>query len=494
MEDGGSRMEVFLVGNKKQYIHKDLKETENMRKTFPHSICILLIPFFSGCSVLKIERPPESYEEIKVQPPVSYLSIPFEADLKKMERLVNQQFGGLIYADTSFDDNDNDNLMVKAWKMADIKLSMEGNQVFYQVPLSVWIKKKFVIGAFGIGVSDTREVTGSVILKFRTRITIQNDWSISAITFSDGYEWVTAPVLQLAGGISIPLLFISDLLLEANQKDINTQIDKAFQSSFDLKSYLTPIWNTIQVPIKLSDEYPLWVKITPLEISTVPLQGSSNMISYTIGIKAYTELFYGDEPAYKVNENLPDLKITSRLDNDFNISLGLDVPFIHINEIANKQMVGFQYRQGKNLIEVKEVFLFGSGGKIVVALNIAGTIKGTIYLSGKPYYDRETSSLRVKELDFDIRTKNVLIRSASWIFHQNLLQTLEQQLSFPIGDQLQSARTQLQSYLDGNKKVQYFGISGTIDKPEIGDILITRQSVKAMIIFTGKIKITLDTE
>jgi len=465
-----------------------------MKRNFLILFCLLLFLGFSRCSVLKIERPPESYEEIKVQPPVSYLSIPFEADLIKMERLINQQFRSLIYADTSFDDNDQDNLMVKAWKMADIKLTMDGNQIFYQVPLSVWIKKKFVIGAFGIGVSDTREVTGNVILKFRTRIAIQNDWSISATTFSDGYEWITTPVLQLAGGISIPLPFISDLILEANQKDINTQIDKAFQSSFNLKSYFTPIWNTIQMPIKLSDEYPLWVKITPLEISTVPIQGSSNMINHTIGIKAYTELFYGDEPAYKVNENLPDLKITSRLDNDFNISLGLDVPFMHINEIANKQMVGFQYRQGKNLIEVKEVFLFGSGGKLVVALKIAGTIKGTIYLSGKPYYDRETSSLKVKELDFDIRTKNVLIRSASWIFHQNLLQNLEQQLSFPIGDQLQSARNQLQSYLDGNKKVQYFGISGTIDKPEIGDILITKESVKAMIIFTGKIKIALDTE
>jgi len=469
-------------------------KSDTMRRIIFLSVCLFLVLGFAGCTVLKIQRPPESYEENNIQPPVSYLCIPFEADLKKMERLVNQQFRGLIYADTSFDDNNHDNLMVKAWKMADIKLTMDGNQVFYQVPLSVWIRKKFIIGAFGIGVSDTREVTGNVVLKFRTWLAIQKDWTISAITFSDGYEWITTPVLQLAGGISIPLPIISDLLLEANQKDINTQIDKAFQSSFDLKSYFTPVWNKIQVPIKLSGEYPLWVKITPLEISTVPLQGSSDRIGHMIGIKAYTELFYGEEPAYQVNNTLPDLRITSRLDNNFNISLGLDVPFIHINEIADKQLAGFQYRQGNYLVDVRDIFLFGSGDKIVVALNISGTVKGTIYLSGKPYFDRETSSLKVKDLDFDIRTKNVLIRSASWIFHQNLLQNLERQLSFPIGDQLQSAQTQLQSYLDGNKKIQFLGISGTIDKPEIGDILITRESVKAMIIFRGKIKISLETE
>jgi hypothetical protein len=468
--------------------------SDPMKRNYILSFLLFLFLGFTGCSVLKIERPPESYQEIKIQPPVSYLSIPFEADLKKIERMVNQQFKGLIYADTSFEDDNNDNLMVKAWKMADVKLVMEGNQILYQVPLSVWIKKKFVIGAFGIGVSDTREVTGNIILKFRTRIAIQKDWTISTLTLSDGYEWVTTPVLQLVGGISIPLPLISDLILEANQKDINAKIDKAFQSSLDLRSSFLPIWKNIQVPIKLSDEYPLWAKITPLEISTVPIQGSSAMITHTIGMKAYTELFYGDEPAYQVNETLPDLKITSRLDNDFNISLGLDVPFQHINQIASQQLQGYQYRQGKYLVEVKDIFLFGSGDKIVVALNLGGTLKGTIYLSGKPYYDRETSSLRVRDLDFDLRTRNVLARSASWLFHQNLLQTLEQKLSFVIGDQLQSARNQLQSYLDGNKKIQYFGISGTIDKPEIGDILITRESVKAMIIFTGKVKISLDTD
>lgn len=469
-----------------------------MNRRFTTFLSSLLFPLLflslSACTVLKVERPPESYEEINIQPPVSYLSIPLDVDLKKVEQLVNQQFKGLIYADTSFDDNNHDNLMVKAWKMADIKLSMDGNQIFYEVPLSVWIKKRFEIGAFGIGISDTREVTGNVILKFRTRISIQKDWSISTMTFSNGYEWVTTPVLQLAPGISIPLPFISDLLMNANEQDINKSIDKAFQSSFDLKSNLAQIWNKIQEPIKVSDEYPLWAKITPLEISMVPIEGSLDILHHTIGIKAYTELFYGDEPVYHLNETLPDLKITSRLDNDFKISLGVDVPYTNINEIARKQLEGYQYTQGKYRVEIKDIFLFGSEDKLVVALNIAGTIKGTIYLSGKPYFDKETSSLKIKNVDFDIRTKNVLIKSASWLFHQDLVKVLEQKLAFNIGDQLKSAQSRLQSYLDGNKKIQYFGISGTINEPEIGDILITRQSVKAIIIFTGRIKISLETQ
>jgi hypothetical protein len=449
---------------------------------------------FSGCTVLKIERPPESYEEINIQPPVSYLNIPLDVDLKEMEQLVNQQFKGLIYADTSFDNNNHDNLMVKAWKMADIKLAMDGNQLIYQIPLSVWIKKKFEIGAFGIGISDTREVTGNVILKFRTRISIGKDWSFSTMTFSDGYDWVTTPVLQLAPGISIPLPIISDLLMQANLNDINKSIDKALQSSFDLKSNLAKIWNKIQIPIKLSDEYPLWGKITPLEISMVPLQGSIDILHHAVGIKAYTELFYGDEPAFHINETIPELKITSRIDNDFRVSLALDVPFSNINAVAKQQLAGYQYNHGKYRVQVKDILIYGSADKFIIALTISGTVKGTIYFSGTPWYDKETSSVKIKDLDFDIRTKNVLLKTASWLFHQSLVKNIEQKLSFDIGDRLTAAQNQLQSFLDGNKKVQYFGISGTIDKPEIGDILITKQSVKAMIIFTGRIRITVETK
>jgi hypothetical protein len=465
-----------------------------MNRKFIVYFSVLIFLSLAGCSTLKIERPTESYQEVKITPPVSYLSVPFEADLKKLEHLVNQQFKGLIYADTSFDDNDHDDLMVKAWKMSDIKLSLDGNQILYKVPLSVWIKKRYFIGAFGLGVYDTREVTGNVILKFRTRISLKKDWTISSATLTDGYEWITTPVIQIAPGITIPLPVISDILMNANEQEINKNIDRAFQSSFDIKSYFTPVWTKIQQPIKLPGDYPLWAKITPLEISTVPLQGASDMIRHTFGIKAYTELFYGDEPAYKINSALPDLKITSRLDNDFNISLAIDVPFFHINKLAKQQLEGTQYKQGKYVVDVNDIFMFGSNDKVILALNIGGTIKGTIYVAGKPYYDKSTSSLKVKNLDFDIHTKNVLITSASWIFHQGILKNLEDKLSFPIGDQLTSAQTELQSFLDANKKAQYFSISGTIDKPEIGDFIITKESVKAMIIFKGQIRIALETE
>ena len=457
------------------------------------SLVVLLIFFLSfiSCRTIRPERPPESYLQADFHPPYSNINIPVQVDIKKAERMLNRQLQGFLYADTSFENNNNDNLMIKAWKKNDIALAMEGNQLSYSIPLMVWIKKRFVLESFGFSVSDTKEVNAEILLKFKTRLSLNKDWTISSLTTSDGYEWLSTPVLRL-GPVNVPLPVISDVLLSSNQKTINTEIDRAIRASFDLKKGMQKIWTDIQTPIKLGEEYPLWARITPVEVRTVPLQSSAGVINQSIGIKALFELFYGIEPEHTVTEVLPDLKITSRLDNDLNISMMLDIPFSHINELARKQLIGYQTTQGKYNITIMDVFLYGNADKLMVALNISGSLNGSVYLSGKPFYDKETSSLRIQDLDFDIRTKNVLLKSASWIFHHNLLQAIGSKLVYPVGEELKSTRNQLQAYLEGNGKLEYFRISGNINHLDLDDILITRESVKALFSFSGSLNISLD--
>lgn len=452
----------------------------------------IILALFS-CRTIRPERPPESYLPDNFHPPYSNINIPLQVDVKKLENLVNRQLQGFIYADTSFDNNNNDNLMVKAWKKNDITFVMEGNQLSYSVPLTVWIKKRFVLGSFGISVSDIKEVYAEILLKFKTRISLNQNWTISTLTTSDGYEWITTPVLKL-GPLSVPLPIISDILLTSNQKTINTEIDKAISTLIDLKKIARKTWTDIQAPIKLGDDYPVWARITPVEVRTIPLQCSSGVIRQTIGIKALCELFYGSEPAYTVQETLPDLKITSRLDDNLNVNIMLDIPFAHLNEMARKQLIGYQLNQGKYQMKVMDVFLYGNGDKLQVALNLSGSLNGTIYLSGRPVYDKETSSLGIRDLDFDIRTKNVLLKSASWIFHYNLLQAIGPKLVYPVGNELKSVRTQLQSYLESNSKTEYFRINGNISKLDLEEIRITRESVKALFSFSGKLSVSLEQE
>jgi hypothetical protein len=456
-------------------------------------VILISILFTASCSRLHIEKPAESYNPESFTPKYSTINIPVQFDIKNLEKLVNRQFNGLVYADTSFENNNKDNLMIKAWKTGDFRISMVKNELSYKIPLRVWIRKKFEIGSFGISLSDSKEVTAEIVLKFRTHITLNKNWTFSTMTFSDGYDWISTPQLKL-GPVNLPIPYIADLIVQGNLSLVNVEIDRSLRSLLDLRQYMQKIWTDIQKPILLSSDYQVWAKITPIEMSTIPLQTTTSIIDHSIGIKAVTALSYGREPEYSVNSTLPEIRITSRIDNSFQINLPVDIPFEKINELARQQMVGYQVTQGTHQIRVNDLSVYGHGDDLVVALNVSGSINGTIYLAGKPFYDKDSSSIKIRDLDFDIRTKNVLYKSASWIFHHGLVQTLEKKLQFPVGKDLEQTRKEIQSYLDQHRKLDIFTMDGTIRNLTLNEMIITKNSVKVYFVLEGNINVKMEPE
>jgi hypothetical protein len=455
------------------------------------TITVLLV--LTACSTLRIERPPESYTEAAVAPKFSTLNIPFHFEINNLERMLNKQLTGMIYADTSFDDNNQDDLMIRAWKKDDIHIRMDKNEFRYSIPLRVWINKRFSIGSFGFSLSDSKAVNAEILLKFRTTVAVNKNWTISTTTLSDGYEWISTPQIRL-GAVSVPIPYLSDLIVNANLSAVNAGIDKALQNMVDIRKTVQKVWTDLQAPIRVSDDYPLWAKVTPVEVSMLPLQGNAGLSNPVIGFTAITELYYNEIPEPGVNALLPDLKITSRLDDEFNINLAVKVPFTEINQLARQQLTGYTLNQGYYHIRIKDLFFFGSGDKLVVALHVEGSLNGTVYLAGKPYYDKDSSVVRIRDPEFDIRTRNVLVKSASWVYHQGLIKLVRDQLSYPVGGQLSQVRQLLQAYLGEDRKLDMFRISGRIDKLDIEDFQITKKSVNVLCVFGGKISVSLNDE
>lgn len=453
------------------------------------------ILFFTSCkTTLQIDRHPESYNPGNINLKYSNINVPVELDSKNLEMIINRQFAGLIYVDSSFEDNNKDNLMLKAWKTGDLKLSINKSDLYYKVPIRVWINKKFEISSFGLSISDAKEVTAEILLRFKTHLTLNKNWTFSTYTISDGYEWISSPQLKL-GPVSLPITYLADVLIQSNQKTINKEIDKSLGSLLDLRQNIAKVWTDLQKPIKVSDEYKMWAKITPVELSTVPLSGNTTgVFSQSLGIKALTELYWGDEPEYTVNSTLPEIKILSVLDDNFNINIPIDIPFQRIKEVAKQQLVGFRFTQGHYSIKVDDLDIYGDDENLVVAAKVSGSVAGTIYLEGKPEYDKDSSVIRLSNLDFDLKTKNVLHKTASWVFKHDMVKTMEKKLVFPIGSRLRQTTDEVNKYLRQNRKLEAFTVSGSIQKLDLDGIVITKKSVKVLVILKGKLTVKVNGE
>ena len=468
-----------------------MKLQRTSRKWFLPALLLLLAT--SACRTIRVEKPAERYDAPEYHPQYSNITVPLEVNKVQLKKLVNKRLTGQLYADTSFDDNDRDNLMLFASRMDSIDVDFENNFVTYRVPLRIYLRKRIGVQVLGMNLGDIRDADAAVALKFKTKLNINRDWSLSTVTLPDGYDWISTPTVSFAG-FNLPLPQISDILLKGSLSDIAKGIDKSVKSAVDLRKIVDDAWTAMQKPVLVSAGDSLWLKLSPSQLSLLPIQGKGGNMLSSLGLKALVELYYGREPACTVNPELPPLKITSALPEQFNINLSLDIPLSYINSLARTSMRGYTMSYGRYKVIVKDITIYGQGDKLIVELPVEGTVKGTIYLAGMPVFNKDSLTIELSDLDFSVATKNVAVKTASWLFHSPLVQKLRSKLVIPVGEQLRSARSEVATTLRENRSVENFRINGSIEKLEPDRIQITPGSVKAYFVIEGRVKVSLVVE
>ena len=87
------------------------------RKVIVIGLAILeTVILMSGCNVIKPLMPVENYRYTPQKPQTSIINLYADLEVAKLERLINGSVDSILYQDTSFTDNNGDNLKLMAWK------------------------------------------------------------------------------------------------------------------------------------------------------------------------------------------------------------------------------------------------------------------------------------------------------------------------------------------------------------------------------------------
>ncbi|HEX7410652.1 MAG TPA: DUF4403 family protein [Bacteroidales bacterium] len=441
-----------------------------------------------ACKTTEPVRPAESYLTPDYNPQPSTISLPLEMDIKDVEKLLNKQLSGLIYEDNSLDNNGGDNLMYKAWKKEDIKIAFNNDLLTYRVPLKLWIKAGWKIEKFGYSISDYREINAEIALKFHTKLTLNPDWSITTQTVSDGYEWLSSPVLKM-GPVDVPITYIANLILDYNQKTISSAIDNGMKESLNLRNYAQQAWTDVQSPVNISPEYNLWLTVQPTEALAMPISGKNGKIRQVAAIRSLLLCSIGKQPVVKVNPQLPNLKITNVLADNTVMNLVADIPYTFIDSISRQNLLGKTFSEGKRSITINELSIFGKDNSMIVQTTVSGSINGKLYFSGKPVYNKTDSTIRISDFDFELKTKNALVKSASWLIKGGIVGSVAKRLVYPVGDKVRETQDAIQKNITHYELANGFFLTGKIDHMDLQQLYLAPGSIKAAISIQCKVKI-----
>lgn len=461
-----------------------------MNKNILKTIGYLLLSFLvNSCGApLLIEKPVESYIPSSIAPALSQIPMSIDIDVKKLEKSVNRKLSGFIYSgDSLFDIN----LSVKVWKVQDFIFDVKNNTIIYKLPLKVSAKYRWKVEKFGLSVSDEYQAIGSISLSFKTSLFINKDWKLFARTESLGYQWIEEPKLNIAG-VKLPVTKIADVALKNSQESITKSIDKALSEAVKLQDHVKTAWEMIQKPMLISPQNNIWIKITPNDIFVSPFISKNNILTLAFAFETRIESVVGTEPISGDYIPVPMFKQISKEPQPFNLNIAADITYDKLAQISKTQLIGKTFTEGNKSITIKELMLYSHDGNVIVAADVEGSIKGRIYFTGKMGYNQATSKLEIIDYDFDIKTKNVLIKSASWLLHGLILKKITPYLSYNIADVLEGAKKEANVQLTKYEIYEGISLVGSLDKLSVTEISMVPGAVRINATLRGNIAIKVD--
>lgn len=424
---------------------------------------------FTSCkTALQIEKPKESYLPSNLSPALSELPLQVELDVKKLEASINKKMNGLIFDGSNLSNKD---LSVKVWKAQDFTFTINNNVIEYRVPLKVWSRFAWKIEKFGYVVGDQYEANGSIALTYKTTISFDKNWKLISKTTGSGYEWIETPKLSVVG-VNVPVTPIASLALSQCDKLISAQIDKSLAESIDMKKYVLQAWNETQKPRQVSAENNVWIRITPKDIYVSPFTSTGTKLNLAVALYAQIESFMGVQPAENIPVALPPFKYVNRPTQQFNLNIGADVTFDKISEMAKKELLNKTFSEGKNSITITDLSIFGSEGKAVFVADVIGSLKGRIYFTGNMMYNPEKLAVEITKPEFDVKTSNALVKSAGWLLHGMILNKLTPYLTYPVKNNLEAMKTQVNQMLSN-----YIIMDGVTLQGKLNNLSVTNLSL-----------------
>jgi hypothetical protein len=266
-----------------------------------------------------------------------------------------------------------------------------------------------------------------------------------------------------------------------------TEMEKTF-GSYDLRPKLQQVWDQLN---KVYNLYGLgWLQINPSKIRITNLFAKNDSLNINIGLSAKPIIsFEKPQEHLTIVPNISDFSYHP----GFNIFLDAILNYDSLSNIVTSQLKDkrFDLTSTKYII-IKDCTLYGMDNEnLIIKVNFEGSEKGLFYLTGKPSYDLTTKTIELKDLDFDIRSKNMLLKTAEWLFSRRIINELKKYSRFDLSTYIGTAITTVNQQL--NKEwIKGIQSIGKMEEIKIANVYPLREHLVIRSNCSGSLAIKVD--
>lgn len=259
----------------------------------------------------------------------------------------------------------------------------------------------------------------------------------------------------------------------------------------DLKPQFQQMWDFLSQPYNVYDMG--WLNINPQRIRINNLYAQDDSLFIYLGLSARPSI--GFERPSTQSESIPSLGPVSR-QQGFSIFLDANLNYDSLSNIVNRHIANreFDFNKGpvKKKFIIRDCQLYGTGNeKLIIKVNFGGTDNGTFYLTGRPVYTKETHLLEIRDIDFDIRSKDALLKTSEWLFSRRIINEISKNARFELATYIDTAKVRINEQMNREWSP---GVSsyGRIDDMDLIGIYPLNQSLVIRSNCTGQLSVRID--
>jgi hypothetical protein len=466
-----------------------------MLKFPPIPLVLVIILSISSCStsnkIATLKPEPDNADPLVYENSASFINMPISVKLKDVENQTNALLNGLIYEDNDIED---DNIEMKIWKLAPISINndteVSGGKIKTILPLRVLFKYRIGTKTLGVGLYNTKEFNLNGVVTLASDVALSN-WKLTTKTELKSLDWNESPTMVVFGK-NVPVTYLMTPAIKIFRSKIEKSIDAAIEKSMDFKPNVLAALEKICTPFQMSEAYESWLRITPTEIYSTNAVLKNDIFLMEMGMKCTMTTLIGKQPESKFDALKIVLKPVTKIPNQITANIAAVSTFAEASKIMTKNFAGQEFGSGSKKVKVQKVEIWHKNDKMVIALDVLGSINGTIYLTGFPQYNEQTKEVFFDKLDYALDTKNKLLRTANWLAQGLVLRKIQESCRYSIVPNLEEGKQSMAAYLKNYSPMPGVFVNGKMEDIQFQKIQLTNKAIIAFIKVNGTVSVSVD--
>lgn len=419
-------------------------------KTLSSVLLGLHVLFLVGCGASRAVRPPPPPPPVPllapvVETPLSSLRIPIQVDLDFLGQRILAAAPVPLVRDTI---RKNVSLHLPAGltspavgvafrhetTLERIDLNLRGDSLTVVAQVGTKVSGAVEGGSLSWGVASCGDVAGKPTagLEFtlRGRIFWGPDARILFVPRPWTIRWtrpceLTAFQIRLEDILDLPVV----------RRRLARTIDSAVETIPDriqIRPLAEQAWSDLSRPRQIHPG--MFLSVRPESLKVAPLRGSGKVLRTAVLLTARPRI---SSDSLDSSRALPYIRVDATPDRGFQLDLGASLPLALVDSTLTSLLASRTFQADGRNVRILGARLQGGGDRAVLAVRFAEPFEGEVFLRGSPVYDSTLDAIRFEGLDFDLASRDFLVRTAAFLLHGSIRESIAAASVIPLGTALE---------------------------------------------------------